>query len=109
MFSEKIRKGRCRVMTVEIDVERMDGKAVRLVAWIGNIKSKWIRHPDTGEPYEESRSNVGVQILDQDTLWIPPGDYGDLHRTVNKIFSEDRSKSRPRKKKLQSELQGELF
>ena len=96
-------------MTVEIDVERVDGKAVRLVAWIGDIKSKWIRQPDTGEPYEESRSNVGVQVLDQDTLWIPPGDYGDLCRTVNKIFSEDRSKSRPRKKKLQSELQGKLF
>jgi len=109
LFSEKIRKGWCRVMTVEIDVERVDGKAVILVAWIGDIKSKWICRPDTGEPYEVSRINVEVQVLDQDTLWISPGDYRDLYRTVNKVFSEDRSKSLPRKKKLQSELQGELF
>lgn len=119
MFSEKIRKGRCRVMTVEIaKVKRVDGKAVRLVAWIGDIKSKWIRRPDTGKPYEESRRKVGVQVLDQDTLWIPPGDYGDLCRMVYEIFSEVRpvKSHRPRKKRTkvskkrnQEVLQGKLF
>ncbi len=94
-------------MTVEIaDVKRVNGKAVRLVVSIGDIESRWIRWPGTGEPYEESRIRVGVQVLDQDTLYIPKSDYQELKDRVHKIFSEDRSRSR---KKTPVGVQGKLF
>lgn len=90
-------------MTVEIaDVKRVNGKAVRTVALIGDIVSNWIRSPDTGKPYEESRKRDGVQVLDRETLRIPDSDYQELRQTIAKIFSEDRSKARP-------QLQGKLF
>ena len=98
-------------MTVEIaDVERVNGKAVRLVALIGDIESCWIRWPETSEPHEESRMRHGVQVLDQDTLYIPKSDYQKLKDRVHKIFSEDRSNSKPRsRKKTPTGVQGKLF
>ncbi|PIW34865.1 MAG: hypothetical protein COW25_01920 [Candidatus Nealsonbacteria bacterium CG15_BIG_FIL_POST_REV_8_21_14_020_37_12] len=98
-------------MTVEIaDVKRVNGKAVRLAALIGDIKSCWIRWPETGEPYEESRMRYGVQILDQDTLHISDADYQELKNKVRKIFSEDRSKPKPRsRKETPTGVQGKLL
>jgi len=98
-------------VTVEIaDVKRENGKAVRLVALIGDIESCWIRWPETGEPYEEGRMRYGVQILDQDILRISDADYQDLKDRVSKVFSEDRSKPKPRsRKKTPVGVQGKLF
>jgi len=96
-------------VTVEIaDVKRVNGKAVRLVALIGDIESCWIRWPGTGEPYEEGRIRVGVQVLDQETLRIPDNDYQELEQKVAKIFSEDRSEPRSLKKTPVG-VQGKLF
>ncbi|MBU2577428.1 hypothetical protein KKA69_01195 [Patescibacteria group bacterium] len=98
-------------MAVEItDVKRVNGKAVRLAASIGDIESCWIRWPETGEPHEESRRRYGVQILDQDTLRIFDADYQELKNRVRKIFSEDRSKPKPRsRKKTPTGVQGKLL
>jgi len=97
-------------VTVEIlDVKRVNGKAVRAVALIGDIESCWIPWPGTGEPYEESRMRHGVQILDQDTLSISETDYRKLKKKVYKIFSEDRSKPKPRSRRTSTDVQGKLF
>jgi len=98
-------------VTVEIaDVKRVNGKAVRLVALMGDIESCWIRRSETSEPYEEGRMRYGVQILDQDTLHISDADYQELKNKVRKIFSEDRSKPKPRShKKTPTGVQGKLF
>lgn len=98
-------------MVVKVDVERVDGRAMEVTAFVGDIGINYVRTKDGG--YKEvSRRRYGVRVLDQDTMWIPPGEYSELCQKLGKIFSEDRSKSRPRKKskkKLQSELQGKLF
>ena len=98
-------------MAVEItDVQRVDGRAVTLTAWIGDIEISYARPKGSDwSPQEVSRLRHGVQILDQDTLYIPKSDYQKLLKQVGKIFSEDRSKPFPRKKKFHSELQGKLF
>ena len=92
-------------MTVKIDdVQRVEGRVVNLVAWIGDIKISYIQPKDSDKPREVSRCKYGVQVLDQDTLEIPPGELPELYRKVNKTFSEVR-KVRP----VKSYCQGKLF
>jgi hypothetical protein len=90
------------------DVERVDGRVVKMVAWIGTVESRWVRWPETGEPFEESRTRYDVQVLDRESLRIPDSDNEELERKVAKIFSEDRSKSRSLKKTLAG-VQGKFF
>lgn len=98
-------------MTVEItEVQRVNGKAVTLTALIGDIEIGYARPKGSDEPPQEvSRLRHGVQVLDQDTLRIPDSDFEELRRRVKKIFSEDRSKPRSRKKRAQETLQGKLL
>jgi len=94
-------------MAVEIaEVVRVKGKAQNATAWIGNFELRYIRLPETGEPYEEIRMKHGSQILDREGLYIPDKDYQYLRKIIKKIFSEDRSGS---KKSSREGIQGELI
>jgi len=100
-------------MTVEIDgAQRVKGRVVRLVVRIGDIKISYARLEGSDEYEEVSRSRDGVQVLDdRDGVYIAPGELPELYGKVNKAFSEDRSKSKPRcrKKRNFKVLQEKLF
>jgi hypothetical protein len=104
LVSIKIWKG-VWIVTVKIDdIQRVEGRVVKLWAFVGDIEIIFARPKDEEYPKEVSRRRHGVQVLDQDSLQIPPGELPELCRKVNKIFSEVR-KVRP----VKSYCQGKLF
>ena len=91
-------------MSVKIDnVLRVEGRAVKLRAFVGDIEIIFRRSKDSDKPEEASRFR-DVQVLDKDALYITDSVFKKLCQQVNKIFSE----VRPSKKRIKV-FQGKLF